>query len=84
MQLIRTHDGLIALKIDQKIIWCDDVNHASRLMAIHYRDMDVTLRSAYKDICYAIDHMCKTGDTVAEFGVLGGFMYTTTEVEYEF
>ena len=88
MQLIYTHDGLIGLDFDKKcdVIWCHTVEEATNLMHANYQNvLDApTKEELEKDIRYAIDHMAKTGDTIANFGIFGSFMYTTQEPEYEF
>lgn len=85
MKLIRAHDGLIGLNIGGKIIWCDTMQEAIRITYGHFGHFEhITMEAIAKDIQYAMDHMAKTGDTIAEFGIFGSFMYTTTEPEYEF
>lgn len=88
MKLIYTNDGLIGLDFDKDsdVIWCNNVEEATNLMYTNYQHMHEppTKQELEKDIRYAIDHCAKTGDTVAEFGIFGSFMYTTTEPEYEF
>ena len=88
MKLIYTHDGLIGLDFDPKcdVIWCDSIEQAVPLMHANFQHMHEapTKEELERDIRYAIDYCAKTGDTIAEFGVFGSFMYTTTEPEYEF
>lgn len=88
MKLIYTHDGLIGLDFDKDcdVIWCHSIDEAIPLMHANFHHMHEapTKQEIEKDIRYAIDHMARTGDTIAEFGVFGSFMYTTQEPEYEF
>lgn len=85
MKLIRTHDGLIGINWGGKISWYDSLEQVVSAMYGHFGHFEhITKDSIRKDIVYAMDHMAKTGDTIAEFGIFGTFMYTTTEPEYEF
>lgn len=90
MRIIRTNDGLIGIQStkDGEVKWCKDQDHVALMAYAHYRTKlghdAPALRSIEKDVDTAMASMTQTGDTVAEFGVLGSFMYTTTEVEYEF
>lgn len=88
MKLIWTNDGNIGIKFmdSDKVIWCSNRLEASMIAHGNFVKLQdpPTLEMVRKDIDYAIDHMIKTGDTVAEFGIFGSFMYTTTEPEYEF
>ena len=88
MRLIYTNDGLIGLDFDKSssVIWCESVEQAVSLMHSNYHKLpDPPSKEAIrKDIAYAIDYMARTGDTIAEFGALGSFMYTTKEEDNEF
>lgn len=85
MKLIRTHDGLFGIDWGGKITWHDSQQEVVRAMYGHFGHFEhITIESIAKDVSYAVDHMAKTGDTIAEFGIFGTFMYTTTEPEYEF
>jgi hypothetical protein len=88
MKLIYTNDGLIGLEFDKhsNVIWCHTIEEATNLMHANFQRMHEppTKQEIEKDIRYAVDHMARTGDTIAEFGVFGTFMFTTTEPEYEF
>ena len=88
MKLIYTNDGAIGLDFDSivaDVIWCETKQEALNLMWGHFGPRkQFTKEQIAKDIDYALDHMAKTGDAIAHFGVLGSFMYTTTEPEHEF
>lgn len=86
MKLIYTNDGLIGLNINGKIIWAANIQEAVGIAFGHYSKLQdpPTKAELEHDITYAINHMRNTGDSIAEFGVFGTFMYTTTEPEYEF
>lgn len=88
MKLIYTHDGLIGVDFDKAsdVIWCHTVEEAINLVHSNFHKLPdpPSKEEIEKDVRYAIDHMARTGDTIAEFGIFGSFMYTTTEPEYEF
>jgi hypothetical protein len=86
MKLIWTNDGNIGIKFmgSDKVIWCDTLVEACRIATAHFGKMEVSYNAMWKDMSYAVDHMARTGDSIAEFGIFGSFMYTTTEPEYEF
>ncbi len=86
MKLIYTCDGLYGWNLNGKIIWCTNKQELYSIGWAHVapRKDEEEKQSFIKDVDYAIDHCAKTGDSIAEFGVFGTFMYTTTEPEYEF
>ncbi len=84
MRLIKTHDGMIGLQIKEKLIWCDSPAEAVPIAAAHYQRMEVTAEMIASDIHLALDIMASNGDTIAEFGVFGSFIYTTRENDQEF
>lgn len=86
MNLIKTHDGLMAWNLNGKVIWCE--TH-EMLISIGWAHIAPRKDAAEKvtfelDVEAALNRMTRTGDTIAEFGVFGTFMYTSQEVEYEF
>ena len=88
MKLIYTHDGMIGLNLGdgKPVIWVKSVAEAVEVAFTHFLKLvDPPLKAEIKkDIDYAIAHMIRTGDSIAEFGIFGSFMYTTTEPDYEF
>lgn len=84
MKLIKTNDGMIGLQINGRVIWCNTIQEATRIAFAHFQRMEVTQEEMDKDITYALDYMAKTGDTIAEFGVFGTFMYSSKESSNEF
>jgi hypothetical protein len=87
VKLIYTNDGAIGLNFNpqHKVIWCNNQQEAVDIMWEEFGlRKQLSKEEIAKDVAYAIDHMAKTGDTIAHFGILGSFMYTTTEPEYEF
>jgi len=84
MQLIKTHDGRFGWKKSGQIKWCNTTGQLKAHGAINYDLSYFEFVSFCKEVDYAIDRMDQVGDTVAEFGIFGSFMYTTTEPEYEF
>lgn len=86
MTLIKTHDGLIGLELNGKMVWCDDAAHALRTAFAHLNRLDpelIPMAELAYEFDYAFEVLAKMGHTIAEFGVLGGFMYTTAEEESE-
>lgn len=93
MKLIYTNDGMIGLKYqpDSDVTWCSNKEEAISLAAGHYAKQ---FKNAFnlaeikdemrREIGYAIEDMSRKGHTIAEFGVFGSFMFSTTEPEYEF
>jgi len=79
MKLIRTHDGILGWMVDGRIKWCPTVENLKAQGLIHWDFDQVEYVAFCKDVDYAIAHMVKTSHTVAEFGIFGSFMYTTTE-----
>ena len=87
MKLIYTNDGAIGLDFEKEcdVIWCNTQAEALAIMWAHFAPRESTTKwELAQDIAYAIDHMARTGDTIAEFGIFGSFMYTKSEVEHEF
>ena len=86
MKLIYTNDGVYGWNLSGKVIWC---NSKAELYSIGWahvaprKDAEEKIQFL-KDVEYAINYCARTGDSIAEFGVFGSFMYTTTEPEYEF
>ena len=82
MKLIYTNDGKIGLDLagKERVIWCDSVQEAATIAEAHYAsrigDCAPTWISLAKDIAYAVDHMAKTGDDCAHFGIFGSFMWS--------
>jgi hypothetical protein len=86
MKLIYTLDGLSGWILNGQAIWC---NNRSELVSIGWhhvasRKDDGEFAEFTKDVEMAINHMARTGDSIAEFGTFGSFMYTRAEPEYEF
>jgi hypothetical protein len=90
MRVIYTNDGLIGLDFDKHcdVIWCHNQEEAVNLMHANFSklgpDAMPTKEELAKDLAYGINHCAKTQDTIIEFGVFGGFMYTTKEQDNEF
>ena len=86
MKLIYTHDGVIGWDLKGKVVWCDNRQEVIRIGWAHVQHLkDAAEYSIFeREIEYAINYMAKTGDSIANFGTFGSFMYTTTEPEHEF
>jgi hypothetical protein len=82
VKLIYTNDGAIGLHFNpqREVIWCNSQQEAIDVMWGEFGPRkQLSKEEIARDVAYAIDHMAKTGDTIAYFGVLGSFMYTTAE-----
>ena len=80
MKLIKTNDGLIGMKTKDKIVWADSREHLDRIVFHHYAyNHGYTLADAEEEVSFALDAMAQSNHTLAEFGVLGSFIYSTTE-----
>lgn len=84
MRLVRTHDGQLGWCYENKTRWFNTVSQAKHYAAMHWNFDRMEYDYFSREVDYAINHMAKNGHTIAEFGVLGGFMFTTVESEYEF
>lgn len=78
-QLIRTNDGLIGWKKDKKLIWCDSIAEAYSIgFGLFAKTLDPADRNFFLcEVDTALKYMKEYNHEVAEFGVLGSFMYTT-------
>ena len=85
MKLIRTHDGMLGWQAkDDKIKWCSSVKNLKAQGPFIWNFEYEEFVSFCKEVDYALEHMARTGDSIAHFGVFGSFMFTTTEAEHEF
>lgn len=82
MTLIRTHDGRLGWIYENKVRWFDTVSRAKNYALLHWGFNRIEYAQFSKGMDYALENMARTGHTVAEFGAMGGFMYTETELHY--
>lgn len=82
MQLIKTNDGLIGLKLINKIIWCDTQAELANFMwhslSANAKETNSLERIA-SDVSYAITYMTEHNHDIAEFGFFGAFIYSHKE-----
>jgi hypothetical protein len=86
MQVIRTHDGLVGIKVSKEAntIWIESLTMLEALVHSCYIKLGnecPTKREVEREVSIALDYMAQHNHTVAEFGVLGSFMYTEQEEE---
>jgi hypothetical protein len=86
VKLIITSDGLIGLDFDPNcdIIWCDSVQQAAPIMHANFQHLGEsapTLEEMHHEIAIAVDACAKHHHDIAEFGIFGSFMYTTTDID---
>ena len=85
IRLIKTNDGLMGMQPkDGNTIWADNQAHLEILVFHHYAyNSGYTKQDAASEVSMALDEMTKNNHTLAEFGVLGSFIYSTSEDEQD-
>lgn len=81
MRLIKTNDGLFGWNLDGKMIWCDsraELNTIGWNHVARRKDPD-ELADFCREVSYALDHMARMNHSIADFGVFGTFMYSTSD-----
>ena len=85
MKLIRTHDGMVGLDFDKASspIWCTSIEQAVPIAkaAFNHLPYPPSLKEMDEEIRYAVDHMTKVNDTIADFGIFGSFLFSSKEEE---
>jgi len=81
MVLVRTHDGNIGWKKEGKMRWFDTEFKAKMWAAATWDFNDDELKDFEHDFKEATEQLSRSGHVAAFFGVMGGFMYTESEVE---
>jgi len=85
MRLIKTHDGLFGWQKNKRTSprWFKSEFQAQMFGAASFNFDPDDIKYFNNDFALAIREMNRTGHTIAEFGIVGSFMYTTPEVKYE-
>ena len=76
MVFIRTHDGRVGWEVNGVIQWFNTDYQAKMWGEVQY-DFDMSeIAEFQREFDRMMDHLSKTGDTRAHFGVYGTFMYS--------
>lgn len=85
MKLLRTNDGMIGIVTKETPVkWFVDIQPATHYMWMHYHRLGnhkPEWEEMKSEVGMAIRHMIKENHTKAEFGVFGGFIFSTKEEE---
>jgi len=81
MVLIRTHDGMLGWKRENKIHWMASESHAKTFGIAMWEMSKDEAKTFYEDFTTAIETLKSSGYTTAHFGVFGGFMYCEPEID---
>jgi len=82
MRLVRTNDGALGWLVSKDTVkWCHSVEKLKAYGSLLWNFKYHEFLFFCKEVDLALKYMDKTGDTIAEFGIFGSFMYTTTEEE---
>ena len=86
MKMIWTHDGIIGLCFKPNhVIWCETFKEAISIIHGQFGHLlHISKHGIEQDVRYAIDQMRVNGHTIAEFGIMGTFMFTSKEEGHDF
>lgn len=86
IKIILTNDGVMGLLHNGDTTWFTSTSDLIIAAWNCYPNLnyDTHFDEFVSDVNYALCHLKLVGDTHAEFGVLGSFMYTTKEEESGF